>query len=758
MSDGRPLGDLADILLADVGFPEAARRIAREMALALGADTALVFEVDVPAASAAMVAGYHVPPALRDPAYRFPFIAPPAFVAEGDASGSPVAIPDAAGDPRLDHPLMNAMPTRPRSLLYAPMMRGGQRIGGILAYWWTAPRSFTEADLRVAAAIAAQGALAVENHQLRRAADGHATVLARLLESTQVVASSLDLPAVLEAIADGALRLIGAQRCAVFELDPDAQLLRVRASRGMRPDQLFMPLRLGQGAAGSAARNRRLAFSPDIVSRPLPMYDEPFEGTGMTLRELVRKRGYRAILAMPLVSKDRVLGAVCIYWDEVHEYDEREVRLATGFAHQAAIAIENARLYSETARQAREAAILSEITRDISSSLELEAVLRKIIHYAREGCGSDMAFIAPYDPVERAATIVASVGTRTEAYTGVKILPGKGIGGKVLETGHPFLTEDYLHDPRLSQDYSALAEQEGFVVNMAVPIARESEILGVVWVVNRCARPFTDRDRTFLTNLADQAAVAIANARLYAEARRALAELQAKNAELDSFVYVVSHDLKAPLVTIQGMSDIVLEEQRDRLDADGQRYLERIQANVMQMERLIMDLLALSRIGREARPAQAVPLTEVVDDVLAELAGPIRERGIEVVRGELPTLVGVRTQLEQVLGNLLSNAVKYIGDGPAPRVEVGAVDHGHLVECFVRDSGIGIDPAYHQRVFEIFQRLKDVEVDGSGVGLTIVKKIVEGAGGRTWVESARGEGTTFRFTWPKAAAASSTAP
>jgi signal transduction histidine kinase len=171
-----------------------------------------------------------------------------------------------------------------------------------------------------------------------------------------------------------------------------------------------------------------------------------------------------------------------------------------------------------------------------------------------------------------------------------------------------------------------------------------------------------------------------------------------------------------------------------------------------------MDLLALSRIGREARPAQAVPLTEVVDDVLAELAGPIRERGIEVVRGELPTLVGVRTQLEQVLGNLLSNAVKYIGDGPAPRVEVGAVDHGHLVECFVRDSGIGIDPAYHQRVFEIFQRLKDVEVDGSGVGLTIVKKIVEGAGGRTWVESARGEGTTFRFTWPKAAAASSTAP
>jgi signal transduction histidine kinase len=167
-----------------------------------------------------------------------------------------------------------------------------------------------------------------------------------------------------------------------------------------------------------------------------------------------------------------------------------------------------------------------------------------------------------------------------------------------------------------------------------------------------------------------------------------------------------------------------------------------------------MDLLALSRIGREARPAQAVRLAEVVDDVLAELAGPIQERGIEIVRGDLPTLVGIRTQIEQVLGNLLGNAIKYLGDGPAPRVEVGAVDRGHLVECYVRDNGIGIDPAYHQRVFEIFQRLKEVEADGSGVGLTIVKKIVEAAGGRTWVQSAKGQGTTVHFTWPKAPAAS----
>ena len=167
------------------------------------------------------------------------------------------------------------------------------------------------------------------------------------------------------------------------------------------------------------------------------------------------------------------------------------------------------------------------------------------------------------------------------------------------------------------------------------------------------------------------------------------------------------------------------------------------------MEQLILDLLALSRIGREAQVATAVSLAEVMDDVVADLAGPIRERAIQLVRGELLTIWGIRTQVEQVMGNLLGNAVKYLGDTSQGRVEVGAVDRGAFVECSVRDNGIGIDPAYHERIFEVFQRLKDVEVEGTGVGLAIVKRIVQASGGRIWVESAKGQGATFHFTWPK---------
>ena len=167
------------------------------------------------------------------------------------------------------------------------------------------------------------------------------------------------------------------------------------------------------------------------------------------------------------------------------------------------------------------------------------------------------------------------------------------------------------------------------------------------------------------------------------------------------------------------------------------------------MERLISDLLALSRIGRAGWLAEQVSLTEVADEVLAGLAEPIRARGVKVVRQELASVSGVRAQLVQVLSNLLGNAVKYLGDSPDPQVEIGATDRDGWVECYVRDNGIGIDAAYHAQVFELFQRLKEIPAEGTGVGLAIVKKIGEAAGGRVWVESAKGHGATFFFTWPK---------
>jgi nitrate/nitrite-specific signal transduction histidine kinase len=217
---------------------------------------------------------------------------------------------------------------------------GAQRIeedaGGELGQ---VARAFNEMAARVA--------------ESRASLEGRVAELAALQKVGTTLTSTLHLPAVLEALAESAIGLIGASRCAVFELDPNDQRLYARGSRGMRADQPFMPMKLGQGAAGSAVLLRRVVFNPDVHREPLPMADEEWEGTGKTLREVVRQRGYRAILAVPLVSKENVLGAICIYWDEVHSYDERQVRLVTAVAQQAAVAIENARLHEETRTAAR---------------------------------------------------------------------------------------------------------------------------------------------------------------------------------------------------------------------------------------------------------------------------------------------------------------------------------------------------------------------------------------------------------------------
>lgn len=239
--------------------------------------------------------------------------------------------------------------------------------------------------------------------------------------------------------------------------------------------------------------------------------------------------------------------------------------------------------------------------------------------------------------------------------------------------------------------------------------------------------------------------LAISEAHLRAQA----VELRARNAELDSFAYATSHDLKAPLVSLQGMAGLLLDECFHELGEQGRHYIERIAATVGQMASLIGNVLMLSRVGREERPTEGVVLDEVVDLVVERLAEPIRARGVKVTRGALGEVRGIRTQVEQVFSNLIGNAVKYLGAPAEPLIEIGRIDRDASVEYYVRDNGVGIDPAYHTKIFEPFQRLKDVEAEGTGLGLAIVKKIVEAAGGQLRIESAKGAGSTFFFTWPQ---------
>ena len=239
-------------------------------------------------------------------------------------------------------------------------------------------------------------------------------------------------------------------------------------------------------------------------------------------------------------------------------------------------------------------------------------------------------------------------------------------------------------------------------------------------------------------------ALAHANAR----ANMLVNQLEEKNKELETFVYTVSHDLKSPVVALQGMAGILLEDYQDKLDAQGKHYLNRLTANANQMELLIRDLLELSRIGRINHPPEKLDLNPTVKEIIDRCYIRFPNTKVEVSLAPLPMVLTDRVRIQQVFENLLTNAFKFMGHQPHPRVEIGVKEDGETYTFWVKDNGIGIDPAYQEKIFGTFQRLQEVEVEGTGVGLTIVKRVVEGMGGKMWVESEKGKGATFYFIWP----------
>lgn len=227
------------------------------------------------------------------------------------------------------------------------------------------------------------------------------------------------------------------------------------------------------------------------------------------------------------------------------------------------------------------------------------------------------------------------------------------------------------------------------------------------------------------------------------------AEVEARNAELQRFTYAVSHDLKSPLLTVLGFLGFVERDvaagKKDGVAAD----IERIRNAGVRMQRLLDELLELSRVGRVRNPPAAVPFAELAREALELVAGRAAARGVEVaVAPGLPTVTGDRPRLVQVVQNLIDNAVKFMGAQSAPRIEIGARQDGGETVFYVRDNGAGIDPRYHEKVFGLFDQL-DHDAEGTGMGLSLAQRIVETHGGRIWVESeGQGHGSTFCFTIP----------
>ncbi len=231
------------------------------------------------------------------------------------------------------------------------------------------------------------------------------------------------------------------------------------------------------------------------------------------------------------------------------------------------------------------------------------------------------------------------------------------------------------------------------------------------------------------------------------EQRRLVAELEAKNTELEHLARIVSHDLRSPLLTIRGLLGFLEKDARagnmDRVRSD----IQRVTQAAAKMQELLGELQALSEVGQAGRPPESVPFGELADEAVRLVSGRLERHGVEVaIAPGLPAVEVVRARVVSVLQNLVENAVKFMGDESEPRIEIGAEDDGGGTVFFVRDNGTGIAPEQQDKIFGLFERL-DPAVEGSGMGLALVRRIVEVHGGRIWVESdGSGTGATFRFT------------
>ena len=230
--------------------------------------------------------------------------------------------------------------------------------------------------------------------------------------------------------------------------------------------------------------------------------------------------------------------------------------------------------------------------------------------------------------------------------------------------------------------------------------------------------------------------------------KRAMQELERSNRELEQFAYVAAHDLKQPVRTVKMFLDLLDNRSRSELNAQGQEFLGNALSGAQRMDALIEDLLKLAKVSHNDRSMEKICLQCVVDEVLANMQAEIQETGAMITHDDLPDVTADRSQLSQLLQNLIGNAIKYRGDRQ-PRIHVGVDTNEEEFHFSVQDNGVGIDPRHSDKVFEVFRRLHtDSEAPGTGIGLALCQRMVHSHGGRIWVDSQPGRGSTFHFTLP----------
>jgi PAS domain S-box-containing protein len=454
------------------------------------------------------------------------------------------------------------------------------------------------------------------------------------------------------------------------------------------------------------------------------------------LRALLGCIGKDEIIVLPLQSKERALGALLMTLPGGHARFEEQRRFLSLLGSQLGSAIENAQLYAEVQAQVQRITSLYELGRGLTGALDSKTLL-ELVH--GEVSRSIPLRTFTYDEFLERPFALKAVFRALHNDTGEYIVEPV-TDERVVEDGSPAKGVLTTGDPYLQTE-------GGLEPVMIVPVRSQQKVTGLITVTGAPGTVYTPTYLRLLESIANLTEIALDRVLLYEETIAKSREIEQRNRELDDFAYVVSHDLKEPLITIEGYSKIILGDHGDKLPDEGREHLASVVQSSGRMKNLIEDLLTLSRVGRSAEAPEFVSVKALLDDVLRDFVFTLEQRNAAVeIPERLPEVRYNATQLSMVFRNLISNAIKFNAQH-RPQVTIGLKEKPDHFLFSVKDNGIGIAPEHYEKVFVIFQRLNRAEeYQGTGAGLTIVKRIIERHGGRIWVDSKVGEGTTFYFT------------
>jgi signal transduction histidine kinase/DNA-binding response OmpR family regulator len=396
----------------------------------------------------------------------------------------------------------------------------------------------------------------------------------------------------------------------------------------------------------------------------------------------------------------------------------------------------------------RELAMLNRASQALASTLDLDQVLVSVLDEVRRLLGIVACSIWLVDPETGELVCRQSAGPQSEVVRGFRLAPGQGLAGWVAQAGESLVVADTHVDDRY---FSGVDQQTGLMLRsiLSVPLRTKRGVIGVLQVTDTETDRFDETHLALIEPLAASAAIAINNAELVEALRQRTAELEARNEELDAFAHTAAHDLKGPLGYIVGFAKVLAQDYATMPEEQLSRYLHTIARSGSKMGDIVDALLLLASAHKlEDVELQPLEMADIVDEVLQRLAFMVDQYQAEIVLPEAwPSAMGYSPWVEEVWVNYVSNALKY--GGQPPRVELGATTQADgTLRFWVRDNGAGLTLEEQARLFTPFTRFDQIRAKGHGLGLSIVRRIVEKLGGEVGIESEVGQGSTFSFTLP----------